>query len=119
MALYTKNGRILKPRACVDTTNSNDETRHMQRAFLPVSRPPRDTSYAAPLSACLTSPSLTQTWKYRTGILSDSAPVYRLCLSDVTIAYTNLEISNWSSQCQLGRPPRAIKNYCFENVKCR
>ncbi|KAG8308928.1 hypothetical protein J6590_098010, partial [Homalodisca vitripennis] len=38
-----------------------------------VSRPPRDTSYAALLSACLTSPSLTQTWKYRTGVLSDSS----------------------------------------------
>ncbi|KAG8334151.1 hypothetical protein J6590_096664 [Homalodisca vitripennis] len=36
-----------------------------------VSRPPRDTSYAAPLSAFLMTPSLTQTWKYRTGVLSD------------------------------------------------
>ncbi|KAG8241798.1 hypothetical protein J6590_078650 [Homalodisca vitripennis] len=54
-----------------DRSADHLETRLIQRACLPVSRPPRDTSYTTGLPTCLTSPSLTQTWKYRTGLLSD------------------------------------------------
>ncbi|KAG8241801.1 hypothetical protein J6590_078654 [Homalodisca vitripennis] len=101
-----------------DRSADHLETRLIQRACLPVSRPPRDTSYATGLPTCLMSPSLTQTWKYRTGLLSDRStdhlrhvinglPTCRVTI--ITLGNTELEFSVTGQQTtsrHVSRPPR-------------